>query len=91
MLHHHVIKQLQLPFCSLLLACCRVYATPRARRAITTRQNIVDPGRLSPSYEARLAKYSRRGFRVAVPGFPGRRGIDSSIYLLPYMECKVTH
>ena len=53
------------------------------------RQNVVDPGRLSPSYESRLAKYAKRGFRVAVPGFPGRSGINSSLYLVPYAETKV--
>jgi hypothetical protein len=49
---------------------------------------VVDPGRLSPSYESRLAKYARRGFRVAVPGF-NRRVVDSSIYLLPYKQLEV--
>jgi hypothetical protein len=34
-------------------------------------------------------RYARRGFRVAVPGFPGRCGIDSSIFLRPFKELQV--
>jgi hypothetical protein len=51
---------------------------------------VADPGRLSPSYESQLAKYACRGFRVAVPGFPGRSRINSSIYLQPFAECSVS-
>jgi hypothetical protein len=67
----------------------RVFALPRSRRAINRRQNVVDPGRLSPSYESRLAKYARRGFKVAVPWFPGRGSVNSSIYLKPYEKLQV--
>lgn len=35
-------------------------------------------------------RYARRGFRVAVPGFPGRCSIDSSIYLQPFKELQVS-
>jgi len=37
-------------------------------RALRTGVNIADPERSSPAYEHRLAKYSLRGFAVAVPG-----------------------
>jgi hypothetical protein len=50
--------------------CCigydgkQVYCLPRARRAINTRMNLVDVERQSTTYEVRLFKYAKRGFRV---------------------------
>lgn len=41
-----------------------VWCLPRAHRAIITQCNTVDLTRRSPSFEMRLAKYSRRGFEV---------------------------
>eukprot|EP00978_Attheya_sp_CCMP212_P004535 scaffold9878_cov45-Attheya_sp.AAC.4 len=48
----------------------RVLATPSAIRALGTGINFADPERRGASneYQWRLAKYSRRGFLVAVPG-----------------------
>ncbi|KAJ3112890.1 Protein mono-ADP-ribosyltransferase parp4 [Phlyctochytrium bullatum] len=54
-------------------SCCfgfdgrKVYALPRAVRALTKRYNLVDITRRSASYEYRLFKYSKRGFAVACP------------------------
>ncbi len=56
-------------------SCCvgydgkQVYCLPRARRAINTRMNLVDVDRQSTTYEVRLFKYAKRGFRVGVPGY----------------------
>jgi hypothetical protein len=53
------------------LDCCavgydgkQVWALPRARRAINTRMNLIDVDRQSTTYEVRLFKYAKRGFRV---------------------------
>lgn len=46
----------------------RVFALPRAKRALTKHMNVVDLGRMSQTYEVRLAKYAKRGFAVAIPG-----------------------
>uniref|UniRef100_A0A7S2AYT3 Uncharacterized protein n=1 Tax=Florenciella parvula TaxID=236787 RepID=A0A7S2AYT3_9STRA len=60
-------------------SCCvgwdgtRLFALPRARRAINTGINLVDPSRRSPSYEVRLYKYALRGFAVAVPAYEPKR------------------
>ncbi|KAJ3095565.1 Protein mono-ADP-ribosyltransferase parp4 [Phlyctochytrium planicorne] len=54
-------------------SCCfgyngkRVFALPRALRAMTYRYNLVDMTRRSASYELRLFKYAKRGFAVACP------------------------
>ena len=61
----------------------KVWALPRARRALNLRYNIADPSRQTfrtTSYEYRLWKYSKRGFAVAVPGFKRER-INPEIYL----------
>lgn len=56
----------------------RVWANPRAIVAMMRQCNTVDMTRRSPSYEVRLAKYSRRGFEVYVPTL--RRGaIDPTV------------
>ena len=46
----------------------RAWANPRACRALCKRMNTVDITRRSLTYEVRLAKYSRRGFAVGIPG-----------------------
>jgi hypothetical protein len=53
------------------LDCCcigydgsQVWALPRARRAIRTRTNLIDVDRQSTTYEVRLFKYAKRGFRI---------------------------
>ncbi|KAG2387067.1 hypothetical protein C9374_002102 [Naegleria lovaniensis] len=47
----------------------QVFCLPRGRRAINTRSNLVDPSRQSKTYEIRLLKYAKRGFRIAIPGY----------------------
>jgi hypothetical protein len=56
-----------------------VWALPRAHRAITKRYNLVDMSRRSLTYETRLYKYAKRGFRVAVPGLQTQL-VDTSIF-----------
>ncbi|KAI8805193.1 hypothetical protein BJ742DRAFT_821349 [Cladochytrium replicatum] len=46
----------------------KVWALPRALRALTKRCNVVDMTRRSASYEYRLMKYGKRGFAAATPG-----------------------
>ncbi|KAG0637417.1 hypothetical protein HOY80DRAFT_972987 [Tuber brumale] len=57
----------------------RILAIPRAIAAAMTQCNDIDLTRRSPSYENRLAKYSRRGFEVYCP-FLDRSRIDPTIY-----------
>jgi len=47
----------------------RVWTLPRGRRALNKRYNLIDLSRRSLTYEYRLQKYSKRGFRVMVPGY----------------------
>lgn len=67
-------------------SCCvaydgsHVWCTPRFHRAVVNRMNLVDPSRQSTSYEHRLMKYAKRGFRVAVPGFD-RMKVDAGVFL----------
>ena len=69
-------------------SCCfgftgtRVIGLPRAIRAIVKSQNLIDPSRMSKTYESRLAKYARRGFAVAVPGF-SRPLVKKHIFTMP--------
>lgn len=46
----------------------KVWASKRARRALTKQYNLVDLSRRSLTYEVRLNKYSQRGFAVLIPG-----------------------
>ncbi|KAL0477770.1 hypothetical protein AKO1_005229 [Acrasis kona] len=65
--------------------CCvgydgrEVWASPRAVRAIKTRMNLVDVERQSTTYEARLFKYAKRGYRVGVPGYDPNKVINDDI------------
>jgi hypothetical protein len=66
--------------------CCCVgydgsdtWALPRAIRAITTRMNLIDVERQSTTYEIRLFKYSKRGFRVGVPGYNKQKVKNAAI------------
>ncbi|KDR74215.1 hypothetical protein GALMADRAFT_123653 [Galerina marginata CBS 339.88] len=64
--------------------CCaydgnRIWANPRAVVAMMRQCNTVDMTRRSPSYEVRLAKYSRRAFEVYVPTLQ-RTEVDPTIY-----------
>ncbi|KAL0489973.1 hypothetical protein AKO1_009299 [Acrasis kona] len=58
-----------------------VWASPRARRAIKTRMNLVDVDRQSTTYEVRLYKYARRGFRVGVPGLDYSRILNQGLII----------
>lgn len=44
-----------------------MYANPRAIIATMRQCNTIDITRRSPSYEYRLAKYSKRGFEIYAP------------------------
>jgi hypothetical protein len=58
-----------------------VWALPRARRALNGRFNMVDETRPNVKYEARLFKYSERGFAVGVPGMrPDRENVHVNTY-----------
>ncbi|RPB03650.1 ankyrin [Choiromyces venosus 120613-1] len=57
----------------------RILAVPRAIAAAMTQCNDIDLTRRSPSYENRLAKYSRRGFEVYC-SFLDRSRLDPTIY-----------
>jgi len=57
----------------------QVYASPRALAAYMTQINTIDLTRRSPSYENRLAKYSRRGFEIYWP-LLDRSRIDPTIF-----------
>nr|CAG4713315.1 unnamed protein product [Naegleria fowleri] len=56
-------------------SCCfafdgtHVFTTPRGRRSIIYRYNMVDTSRQSYTYEKRLYKYACRGFRIYVPNY----------------------
>lgn len=44
-----------------------VWAAPRAARALKMRYNLFDLDRRSKTYEARLIKYGKRGYAIALP------------------------
>lgn len=68
--------------------CCvaydgnNVWTNERAMRAINQKINVVDLTKSSASYEYRLAKYGRRGFKVVVPSFD-EANVNEQIYLKP--------
>ena len=74
-----VISGFDLDSCALAFDGEKLYCMPRFIRAVQFGYNLVDPERQSPSYAARLKKYARRGFKVAIPGLNPKRIISSSI------------
>ena len=66
----------------------RVWANPRAIVAMMRQCNTVDVTRRSPSYEVRLAKYSRRLYEVYIPSL-SRDKIDPTVRPpdLYHLEC----
>jgi hypothetical protein len=65
----HVLLGFDIDCCAVCVdAGGRVFAAPRALRALERRSNIVDPTRQSTTYESRLHKYAMRDFSVSVPG-----------------------
>jgi hypothetical protein len=54
----------------------------RAQRALSKRYNLLNVTRRSLSYETRLAKYSRRGYAVAVPELDAAR-VNEDAFKLP--------
>jgi hypothetical protein len=75
----HSLLNTFLLFLPTILFCFRVWALPRARRALIKRYNLIDMSRRSLTYEVRLYKYSKRGFAVAVPGFE-RHLVSQELY-----------
>jgi hypothetical protein len=73
-----VIWNFDVDACQLAYDGEKVYATPAARRALTSGIIFADPTVACPSYELRLVKYSQRGFAVAVPGLDMSR-VKSSL------------
>ena len=52
---------------------------PRAWRSLQYAMHLVDPSRQSRTYEIRLAKYVKRGFSIAIPGFD-RKQVSMGVY-----------
>eukprot|EP00698_Gefionella_okellyi_P005555 TRINITY_DN15060_c0_g1_i1.p1 TRINITY_DN15060_c0_g1~~TRINITY_DN15060_c0_g1_i1.p1 ORF type:complete len:1172 (+),score=237.92 TRINITY_DN15060_c0_g1_i1:70-3516(+) len=65
--------------CAVCYDGTNAWVLPRARRAINEQYNLVDLDRRSITYEYRLYKYARRGFRVGVPNLVFTR-IDPGVY-----------
>jgi hypothetical protein len=63
-----ILMAFDLDSCAVGFDGTTVWALPRARRALNGRFNLVDETRPNVKYEARLLKYSDRGFGVGVPG-----------------------
>lgn len=63
----------------------RVWANPRAIMAMMRQCNTVDVTRRSPSYEVRLAKYSKRGFEIYVPNLM-RKDIDPTVRIFDFFS-----
>lgn len=74
-----VLMGFDIDACTLGFDGDRVWALPRAQRALAKRYNLVDMSRRSLTYEARLYKYAKRGFAVAVPGLD-RQLIRADLY-----------
>jgi hypothetical protein len=74
-------------------SCCIGYDgrsllfTERAMSAIRSGYNRVHFGRLSPSYEYRLAKYAKRGMSIWVPGFVRDRICEDLDKFIYYLRC----
>ena len=54
--------------CMLAYDGCEIYATPLGAWSLQNKSIIVDTKRRSTSYEHRLIKYFKRGFRIIFPG-----------------------
>lgn len=50
-----------------VVATGKLYATRRALLSVKCMENWFDPSRSSPSYDWRLIKYKKRGFRIILP------------------------
>lgn len=81
----HVLLGFDLDCCCVAYDGRAIISLPRAERALRYRYNLVDVTRQSTSYEARLLKYAKRGFDVAIPGVPMEKVMEemSTIFKTP--------
>jgi hypothetical protein len=68
-----ILMAFDLDSCAVGFDGTTVWALPRACRALNGRFNLVDETRPNVKYEARLFKYSLRGFGVGIPGMHADR------------------
>ena len=64
---YEVLAGFDVDACTFAYDGTNVWTSPRGHHALVSGYNTIDVTRRSPSYEMRLAKYSKRGFGVAVP------------------------
>ncbi|KAL9657687.1 hypothetical protein ABK040_005040 [Willaertia magna] len=71
-----IYKNISEILCGFDVDCCcfafdgkKVFSTPRGRRSIIYRYNMIDIDRQSYTYEKRLYKYANRGFRIFIPNY----------------------
>lgn len=63
-----VLINFDLDFCCVAFDGKRLWTIPRGLAALSSGIHVCDPARQSTTFDRRVAKYSRRNYRFAVPG-----------------------
>ena len=77
-----VLNSFDIDCCKVGYNGSRVFGTPEFYRALYTGYNYVSGSNISLSYETRLAKYGRRGFKVYIPEYDSSR-LNNQIFKFP--------